>query len=67
MRDRLIHHCFGINWEIVWSVVQEKLPDLIRRLDAPPVSVKRDDAAADLGGEQEQSGRGIADATDRTD
>lgn len=67
MRDRLIHHYFGINWEIVWSVAQENLPDLIRRLGAPPAPVKRDDAAAGFGGEQEQSGRRIADATDRTD
>src|SRR3546814_3089119 len=21
MRDRLIHHYFGVNWEIVWNVV----------------------------------------------
>src|SRR3546814_9126145 len=31
MRDRLIHHSFGVNWEIVWNVVQERLPDLIER------------------------------------
>lgn len=35
MRDRLIHHYFGINWEIVWGVVQEKLPELLRHLDQP--------------------------------
>lgn len=28
MRDRLIHHYFGVNWEIVWGVVKEKLPAL---------------------------------------
>ena len=27
-RDKLIHHYFGVNWEIVWNVVQEKLPSL---------------------------------------
>jgi uncharacterized protein with HEPN domain len=27
-RDKLIHHYFGVNWEIVWNVVQEKLPAL---------------------------------------
>lgn len=25
---KLIHHYFGVNWEIVWNVVQEKLPAL---------------------------------------
>lgn len=28
MRDRLIHHYFGVNLDIVWSVVKEKLPEL---------------------------------------
>ncbi|MFQ5896522.1 MAG: DUF86 domain-containing protein [Nitrospinota bacterium] len=28
MRDRLIHQYFGVNWEIVWNVIEEKLPEL---------------------------------------
>ena len=28
MRDRLIHQYFGINWEVVWKVAKERLPDL---------------------------------------
>ncbi len=28
LRDRLIHHYFGINWTIVWDVVQNKIPVL---------------------------------------
>jgi len=28
MRDKLIHHYFGVNWEILWDVVKEKLPTL---------------------------------------
>lgn len=28
MRDRLIHQYFGVNWNILWDVVQEKLPSL---------------------------------------
>ena len=28
MRDRLIHNYFGVNWEIVWDVIQTKLPGL---------------------------------------
>ncbi len=34
MRDRLIHHYFGVNWEIVWDVIQSKLPDLKAQLVA---------------------------------
>lgn len=28
MRDKLIHDYFGINYSIVWDVVQNKIPDL---------------------------------------
>lgn len=28
MRDKLVHHYFGVNWEILWDVVKEKLPAL---------------------------------------
>ena len=27
MRDKIIHHYFGIKWEIVWSVIKNKLPN----------------------------------------
>jgi uncharacterized protein with HEPN domain len=26
IRDKLIHHYFGINYEIVWKIVEEQLP-----------------------------------------
>lgn len=32
MRDRLIHHYFGVDYEIVWDVVIHKIPDLDRLL-----------------------------------
>lgn len=28
MRDRLVHHYFGVNWMILWDVVQERLAPL---------------------------------------
>lgn len=28
MRDRLIHHYFGIDYDIVWDVVVNKVPQL---------------------------------------
>jgi uncharacterized protein with HEPN domain len=32
MRDRLIHHYSGVNWSIVWDVIQSKLPELRHEL-----------------------------------
>lgn len=32
MRDRLIHHYSGVNWSIVWNVIQVKLPELKSQL-----------------------------------
>lgn len=26
LRDKLIHHYFGVNWDVVWNIIQEKLP-----------------------------------------
>lgn len=28
MRDKLIHHYFGVDWGILWDVVQNRIPDL---------------------------------------
>ena len=28
VRDRLIHHYFGVNLDIVWSIVTAELPDV---------------------------------------
>jgi len=32
MRDRLIHHYFGIDYEIVWDVVTSKVPLVHREI-----------------------------------
>jgi len=29
VRDKMIHHYFGINYEIVWTIAQEDLPGLL--------------------------------------
>ncbi|MBE7445084.1 MAG: DUF86 domain-containing protein [Planctomycetia bacterium] len=26
LRDKLIHHYFGVNWEIVWDVIKNLIP-----------------------------------------
>jgi len=33
MRDKIIHFYFGVNWEIVWDVIQKRLPDIKQRID----------------------------------
>jgi uncharacterized protein with HEPN domain len=34
MRDRLIHQYFGVDWDIVWEVASENLPQLIPAVEA---------------------------------
>ena len=33
MRDKLMHHYFGINLETVWKVTQEDLPTLKEKIE----------------------------------
>lgn len=32
IRDKLIHHYFGVNLEIVWTIIEEDLPNLKKEL-----------------------------------
>ena len=32
MRDRLIHGYFGVDYQLVWDVVQQKVPELRRNI-----------------------------------
>lgn len=34
MRDKIIHYYFGVNWEIVWAVVQDRIPELKVKIEA---------------------------------
>ena len=34
MRDKIIHYYFGVNWDIVWAVVTERLPGLKREIES---------------------------------
>ena len=34
MRDKIIHYYFGVNWNIVWVTISEKLPEFREKLDA---------------------------------
>ena len=33
LRDRLIHHYFGVDWDIVWDVINNRIPDLERDIE----------------------------------
>ncbi len=33
LRDKLIHHYFGIDYEIVWEVIQNEIPDLLYNIN----------------------------------
>ena len=33
IRDRLIHHYFGVNFDIIWNIMKKELPDLIGEID----------------------------------
>jgi uncharacterized protein with HEPN domain len=34
MRDRLIHDYFGVDYEIVWDVVQNRIPELRQQISS---------------------------------
>lgn len=34
MRDKIIHFYFGVKWDIVWSVIKNKLPALKNKIDS---------------------------------
>jgi uncharacterized protein with HEPN domain len=40
MRDRLIHDYFGVDYDIVWDVVQDKIPDLHRKIEEILIDVR---------------------------
>ena len=34
LRDKLIHHYFGVNLDIVWNVIKQELPSILSELEA---------------------------------
>jgi uncharacterized protein with HEPN domain len=34
LRDKLIHHYFGVDWDIVWDVMMNEMPELRAKLEA---------------------------------
>ena len=33
LRDRLIHKYFGVNYEVVWTIVKDELPKIYLKID----------------------------------
>ena len=33
IRDRLIHQYFGVNYEIIWVIIEEELADFLHQID----------------------------------
>jgi len=40
MRDRLIHFYFGVNLEIIWDVIKNKVPELRRIISKTLIELK---------------------------
>lgn len=34
LRDKLIHHYFGVDWDILWDVIQNRIPSLETEIEA---------------------------------
>jgi uncharacterized protein with HEPN domain len=32
-RDRVIHHYFGVDYDVIWDIIENKLPDLQERVE----------------------------------
>jgi len=33
LRDRLIHKYFGVNYEVVWTIIKEELPEISLKIE----------------------------------
>jgi uncharacterized protein with HEPN domain len=42
MRNKVIHHYFGVELPVVWTTVKDDLPKLKQQLDALLINLKRD-------------------------
>jgi uncharacterized protein with HEPN domain len=32
--DKLIHHYFGVEWNIIWNVIYNELPQMEKKIEA---------------------------------
>ncbi len=40
MRDKLVQHYFGVSWNVLWDVIQNKLPKMKFKLEKIPREAK---------------------------
>jgi len=33
LRDKIVHFYFGVNWDIVWDVIKNRLPELKKQIE----------------------------------
>jgi uncharacterized protein with HEPN domain len=33
LRDKIIHHYFGVDWNIIWDLIRNKIPDLNEKIN----------------------------------
>jgi uncharacterized protein with HEPN domain len=33
LRDKMIHQYFGVNYDVVWAIIQDELPDLLAQVE----------------------------------
>ena len=33
LRDKIVHYYFGVNWDILWDVIEHKLPELKKQIE----------------------------------
>ncbi len=43
MRDKMIHFYFGVNWDIVWRTIKNKLPDLKEKIERIVKEIEEDE------------------------
>ncbi|OGB87497.1 hypothetical protein A3H38_03040 [candidate division WOR-1 bacterium RIFCSPLOWO2_02_FULL_46_20] len=34
LRDKLIHHYFGVDWDLLWDIVRNKLPEFRQQIES---------------------------------
>ena len=45
MRDKMIHHYFGINYEIVWTIAREELASFLPQIDEIVWTIAKEELA----------------------
>lgn len=41
LRDKIIHYYFGVNWDIVWDAIKNRLPDIKKIIESIIEDIER--------------------------